>query len=45
MYKIMCRHPEVGYEAANHYYFSLDSLKEKVVNCNWLIEYYKNMEC
>ena len=24
VYKIMCRRPEVGYEAANHYYFSMD---------------------
>ncbi len=42
VYKIMCRRPEVGYEAANHYYFSLDSLTEKVINCRWLEEYYEN---
>ncbi len=45
VYKIMCIRPEVGYEAANHYYFSLDSLKEKIINCNWLIDYYENMWC
>ncbi len=43
IYKIMCRFPEVGYEAANHYYFNLDNMKEKIVNCQWLIEYYSDM--
>ena len=44
VYEIMTRRPEVGYEAANHYYFSQTSLMEKVINCDWLISYYKN-EC
>ncbi len=41
VYEIMTRRPEVGYEAANHYYFSKTSLMEKVINCDWLLEYYK----
>lgn len=43
IYKIMCLMPEIGYEAANHYYFSLDNIKEKLINCGFLIEYYENL--
>lgn len=43
VYGIMCRRPEIGYEAANHYYFSLDSMREKIINCNWLIAYYEEL--
>lgn len=42
VYKIMCRHPEVGFEAANHYYYSKGMVMEKIINCNWLIEYYSH---
>lgn len=46
VYNIMCRQPSIGYEAANHYYFSRQSLLEKMVNCNWLKEYYNSQkEC
>ena len=45
VYEIMTRRPEIGYEAANHYYFSQTSMIEKVVNCDWLIDYYKNVIC
>ena len=34
---IMRRRPAVGYEAANHYYFSQGSLAEKIVNCEYLL--------
>lgn len=40
VYRIMRRHPEVGFEAANHYYYSTDNVLEKLVNCQWLEEYY-----
>lgn len=43
LYKIMCLMPEVGYEAANHYYFSLDNMKEKILNCDFLLEYYEKL--
>ena len=43
VYKIMCLMPEIGYEAANHYYFSLDNMKEKILNCDFLIEYYEGL--
>lgn len=42
VYKIMCRHPEVGFEATNHYYYSKGMVMEKIINCNWLIEYYSH---
>ncbi len=41
VYEIMCRRPEVGFEAANHYYYSKGMIAEKVINCNWLIEKYR----
>ncbi len=41
VYRIMRRRPEVGFEAANHYYFSADGVLEKIVNCQWLEEYYQ----
>lgn len=44
VYGIMKRRPEVGFEAANHYYFSLQMLLEKVVNCEHLIRYYGELE-
>ena len=40
VYRIMRRRPEVGFEAANHYYYSSDNVLEKIVNCQWLEEYY-----
>ena len=36
--EIMLRRPTIGYEAANHYYFSRGSLAEKIVNCEYLLE-------
>ena len=41
MYKIMLRRPSVGFEAANHYYISCDTVKEKLVNLAFLEEYYR----
>ena len=38
VYEIMRRRPEVGFEAANHYYFTADNVLEKVINCQWLEE-------
>lgn len=37
-YRIMRRRPSIGYEAANHYYFSQASMLEKVVNCEYLLK-------
>lgn len=40
VYKIMRRRSEVGFEAANHYYYSCDNVLEKVLNCEYLLDYY-----
>lgn len=37
-YEIMLRNSAVGYEAANHYYVSRTSLREKIVQCDFLLE-------
>lgn len=39
-YGLMLRNPAVGYEAANHYYFTRGMLAEKILNCAWLLERY-----
>ena len=41
MYKIMLRRPEIGFEAANHYYLSIENVLEKLVNLTYLEEYYR----
>ena len=37
MFKIMQKHPSVGFEAANHYYYTQGMLMEKVINCEYII--------
>ena len=39
MLALMLSEPAVGFEAANHYYFSRGQLAEKILNCHYLIEY------
>lgn len=39
MLALMNKNAAIGYEAANHYYFSKGQLAEKIVNCNFVIEY------
>lgn len=41
VYEIMLRRPEIGFEAANHYYYSADTVKEKIVNCEYLMKLYQ----
>ena len=36
LHGIMQRYPAVGFEAANHYYYTQGMLKEKVINCAFL---------
>ncbi len=36
--EIMSRNPSLGYEAANHYYYTRGMMMEKVVNCAYLAE-------
>lgn len=44
MYEIMLRNNQIGYEAANHYYFNKGMLAEKVLNCEYLTEILKNKQ-
>ncbi|MBO4897484.1 MAG: hypothetical protein J5590_04215 [Clostridia bacterium] len=43
VFEIMCRRPEVGFEAANHYYYSRQTMLEKIVNCTYLADQLKKM--
>lgn len=38
MLELMNKNAAIGYEAANHYYFSKGQLLEKIVNCHYVIE-------
>ena len=38
MLALMNRTPVIGFEAANHYYFSKGNIAEKIVNCQWIID-------
>lgn len=38
MLALMLHEPAIGFEAANHYYFSRGQLAEKILNCRYLIE-------
>lgn len=40
MLALMNKNPSIGFEAANHYYFSRFGICEKVVNCDYLLERY-----
>jgi len=42
MLELMNQNPAIGFEAANHYYFSRYSICEKIVNCDYLLEKYSN---
>lgn len=37
---LMNQNPAIGFEAANHYYFSRFAICEKVINCDYLLEKY-----
>ena len=34
----MNKNAAIGYEAANHYYYSKGQLAEKIINCSYIIE-------
>jgi hypothetical protein len=36
VYGLMRQNPSIGYEAANHYYFTQNMMTEKVLNCQEL---------
>ena len=37
VYRIMLKNASLGYEAANHYYYSRNNLMEKIINCDYII--------
>jgi hypothetical protein len=38
--EIILRDSRIGFEASNHYYYTQNDLKEKILNCEYLKEYY-----
>ncbi len=34
--KVVCRDSRIGFEASNHYYYTVNDLQEKVLNCEYL---------
>jgi len=38
MLGLMNKNAAIGFEAANHYYFSKGELAEKIVNCRYIME-------
>ena len=42
MLTLMNQNAAIGYEAANHYYFSKFQLAEKILNCDHIIETYRH---
>lgn len=40
LHEIMQQYPTVGFEASNHYYYTQNALKEKVLNCDYIIRNY-----
>ena len=41
MLSLMNKNAALGYEAANHYYFSKGQLAEKILNCHYLMEKFR----
>ncbi len=37
LYRIVRRDSRIGFEASNHYYYTLNDLMEKVVNCDFIL--------
>ena len=44
MLELMNKNAAIGYEAANHYYFSKGQLAEKVINCRYIIDVFTEKE-
>lgn len=41
LYKIVRADSRIGFEASNHYYYTLNDLREKILNCEWLLDQLK----
>ncbi len=44
LYRIARRDSRIGFEASNHYFYSLNDLREKIVNCEYVLNELKNKE-
>ena len=44
MLALMNKNAAIGYEAANHYYYSKGQLAEKIINCNYIVEVFTEKE-
>ena len=42
LHQLMDKYPEIGFEAANHYYYTKGMLKEKILNCTYICDKYSN---
>lgn len=40
LHALMDQYPQIGFEAANHYYYTKSMLKEKILNCKYLYDTY-----
>jgi len=40
LWTLMEKYPQIGFEAANHYYYTKGMLMEKVINCQYIIDKY-----
>ena len=38
LHAIVRRDSRIGFEASNHYFYSLNNLREKVISCAFLLE-------
>ena len=36
LHRIVCSDSRIGFEASNHYYYTINDLKEKIINCEYL---------
>ncbi len=43
MLSLMNKNAAIGYEAANHYYFSKNQMAEKILNCLYVIDRFQNL--
>ncbi|MBO4492541.1 MAG: hypothetical protein J5944_14430 [Lentisphaeria bacterium] len=37
LYEIVRKDSRIGFEASNHYYYTLNDLREKILNCEWIL--------
>ncbi len=43
LWTLMEKYPQIGFEAANHYYYTKGMLMEKVINCGYIIDKYSQI--